>query len=131
MGAVTIIAFLVVHLACWLVQLAVNQVSGSSADCANIGQFACGSGVLADLAGLANRTGDINSVLDAFGFVVDALKTGFSVLVGLVYFRYDWLNGGGAVTDLIVNTIRAIMGSVMAALLIRAALSLRGGGRVI
>ena len=127
MSTAAIVALIFVHVALWLVQLVFNQVTGAATDCSDIGAFACGSGVLGDLASFSTSFRDINGILGVAGFLIDGLKTAFSVLLGLVFFDYQWTNGGGPVTDLVMNIFRVVLASVLVSILIRAAINFRGG----
>ena len=127
MSTATIVALLFVHLAFWIVQLVFNQVTGAATDCSDISAFACGSGVLEDLSSFSTSFRDINGILGVAGFLIDGLKTAFSVLLGLVFFDYQWTSGGGDVADLVMAAIRVVLASVLVSILIRAAINFRGG----
>ena len=118
MSGAVLTVLMLLHAAMWLVQLAFNAQAGTG-QC-EVATFACGSGVLENLLSVPNEISGVRAgalegvpvVGEVAGFIgasIGLLKALWGAIQSLLFFRYTWLDGGGAVTDLTVTIIKGVL----------------------
>ena len=100
MSGMIILGFLIIHVVFWFIQIWVNQQNGG-AGCVDFSNFTCGAPVLEAMAKAPQEFADVNGLIDltiSLGSFLAGVLLGF---VQLAFINYDWVYGGGQITDLI------------------------------
>ena len=126
MSGAVITVFILLHTAMWFIQIMVNK-AGGAADCEEISAFACGSPVLGRVAEFVANQGDVKGLWDVFNFLKDSVGLILTIFIGLAFFNYPWLDGGGQVVEVGVIVLKGVMGGVLIGTLLKMAVSVVGG----
>ena len=110
MNGPLILAFVSVHIVGWLIQIWRNQANGGK-DCEDILNFACGGPLekFFQAANVFSGVEGIGSLTIAIGQSVITFLLGF---VELAFFNYDWLSGGGQITDVFSVLLKLGMAAI-------------------
>ena len=111
MSGTVIIGFAMVHLLAWIIQIWLNQSLGGM----NLNEVSSTLAYGTPLGGImeaASNSSNINNPLDLGAFLVNFLYTAIKGFISLAFFEYDWINGGGQITDLVVTIIRLVMAAI-------------------
>ena len=115
----------VVHLAFSIVQVMKNSFAPDPG-CVDIANLVCGSPLeaLLDVVQVTSRPGGFGGIVL---FFIGAVKNFLSFLFQFAFIDYEWTNGGGQITDLVMMVFRLAFGAIFITTIGRMALSVIGG----
>ena len=125
MTATVFIAMVVIHLAFSVAQVMKNSFAPDPG-CVDIANLVCGSPLesLLDVVQVTSRPGGFGGIVL---FFIGAVKSFLSFLFQFAFIDYEWTNGGGQITDLVMMVFRLAFGAIFITTIGRMALSIIGG----